>query len=128
MKYFYSPSTKGFYLEGVHANMPEDVFSVKPEQYVELMTGQMEGKEIYLAGTAKLGLRDQTAPEKTWEQVRAKRDRMLTNCDWTQMSDCPLSDEKKNLWREYRQKLRDLPTAYGKPSQVVWPSAPDAGE
>ena len=41
--------------------------------------------------------------------VRAARDQALSNCDWTVGVDSPLSDEQKELWRTYRQQLRDLP-------------------
>ena len=29
--------------------------------------------------------------------------------DWTQLADCPLTDEQKAKWNAYRQKLRDIP-------------------
>jgi hypothetical protein len=45
--YFFSPSTKGFYLSDIHGeNMPEDVLEVEGERYAELFAGQSEGKLI----------------------------------------------------------------------------------
>lgn len=44
------------------------------------------------------------------ERLREERNKMLLDCDWTLMPDCQLSDEKKQQWIEYRQKLRDLPS------------------
>lgn len=41
--------------------------------------------------------------------VRSRRNSLLNTSDWTQMPDSPLSDEKKNEWKIYRQQLRDLP-------------------
>ena len=45
-------------------------------------------------------------------QVHARviRTLMLEACDWTQASDAPLTDAKKQEWRTYRQALRDLPS------------------
>lgn len=40
--------------------------------------------------------------------VRMERNILLSQSDWTQMPDSPLSDEKKTEWATYRQELRDL--------------------
>ena len=47
-----------------------------------------------------------------WVELRQKRDSYLNASDWTQMSDCPLSDEKKQEWAIYRQLLREIPQRY----------------
>ena len=44
------------------------------------------------------------------EIVRPMRDDILKSCDWTQVADAPLTDEKKAEWATYRQALRDLPS------------------
>jgi hypothetical protein len=41
-------------------------------------------------------------------QVRAQRDRLLTDSDWTQVLDAPVD---RTEWATYRQALRDLPQA-----------------
>lgn len=44
---FYSPSTKGFYIEDIHgSNIPQDCVEITVEKHLELMNGQSEGKEI----------------------------------------------------------------------------------
>jgi hypothetical protein len=45
-----------------------------------------------------------------WKKVRRSRNLLLTESDWTQVNDSPLSDTKKEEWAVYRQALRDLPT------------------
>jgi hypothetical protein len=42
------------------------------------------------------------------EEAREKRNKLLIESDWTTLSDVPLSDEKKNEWKKYRQQLRDI--------------------
>ena len=42
------------------------------------------------------------------DAIRVERNRLLKLSDWTQMPDNQLSDSKKEEWRVYRQKLRDL--------------------
>lgn len=53
--------------------------------------------------------------------VRAKRDGLLINSDWTQVDDSPVD---KSAWATYRQSLRDVPTQAGFPNSVTWPSEP----
>lgn len=62
--------------------------------------------------------------EERWAAIRSRRDMLLTACDWTQMSDVPLTNEQKTAWQTYRQALRDLPQTYTDPGAVVWPESP----
>lgn len=57
-------------------------------------------------------------------EVREKRDSMLLKSDWTQTSDCILPANKKEEWKAYRQKLRDLPNQIGFPYDVDYPTQP----
>lgn len=61
--------------------------------------------------------------ESKWRVIREKRNRLLFECDWTQLSDSPLSVEKKEEWAIYRQELRDI-TSYPSPDSVIWPNEP----
>ena len=40
--------------------------------------------------------------------LRAHRNNLLNQSDWTVSVDSPLSDSKKAEWKTYRQALRDL--------------------
>jgi len=42
------------------------------------------------------------------EANRATRNKLLSDTDWTQMNDSPLSNEDKTAWATYRQELRDV--------------------
>ena len=62
-----------------------------------------------------------------WQDIRNKRNTLLRESDWTQMSDSPLSDAKKTEWATYRKSLRDLPTSNSSASSyddVTFPSEP----
>jgi len=61
--------------------------------------------------------------EALLSDIRGKRDLLLTSCDWTQLSDAPLTAEKRGSWQSYRQALRDLPKACD-PLNPVWPALP----
>lgn len=61
--------------------------------------------------------------ESKWREIREKRNRLLFECDWTQLPDSPLSVEKREEWAIYRQELRYI-TNYPSPDSVIWPSEP----
>lgn len=57
--------------------------------------------------------------------LRLKRNHALYECDWTQLTDAGLTEEKKTEWLEYRQKLRDLPNSCKNPCVAIWPVKPE---
>ena len=59
------------------------------------------------------------------KELREERNRRLAQTDYLFTSDFPhATPEKKQEWFEYRQALRDLPTATEDPENPVWPVAP----
>lgn len=59
------------------------------------------------------------------EDLRAKRNKLLSNCDWTDLPNAPLTEEKKIKWQNYRQQLRDLTngiTTVEQAKAVVFPN------
>ena len=61
-----------------------------------------------------------------WINVRNARNRLLLECDWTQLEDVP--ETTKNKYKEYRQKLRDLPQTYNEVDSidaVIFPTIPN---
>ena len=59
-----------------------------------------------------------------WNGMRSLRNEYLQQCDWTQLSDSPLSESKKSEWSIYRQALRDI-TLQEDPFNIVWPTKPE---
>lgn len=47
-------------------------------------------------------------PEELLAGIRARRDKLLAESDWTQVTDSPLTPVAKESWRVYRQALRDI--------------------
>lgn len=60
-----------------------------------------------------------------WKSVRVERDLRLSATDWTQLSDSPLSSEKKTAWKKYRQALRDVTETQSDPEKIIWPREPE---
>ena len=59
--------------------------------------------------------------------LRQRRNALLSSCDWTVLSDSPLSETEKTAWLEYRQDLRDITERLdteAKVKAVVFPDKP----
>jgi hypothetical protein len=57
-----------------------------------------------------------------WEPARDKRDKLLQECDYTQLADF---QGNKQAWLNYRTALRDVPQTFGNPESVIWPTKPE---
>ena len=55
------------------------------------------------------------------EAAIRKRNRLLYECDWTQVADAPVD---QTAWAAYRQALRDLPANTADFANIVWPQRP----
>jgi hypothetical protein len=57
--------------------------------------------------------------------LRQRRNSLIASCDWTVLSDSPLTN--KTAWLEYRQELRDITeglNTVAKVNAVVFPDKP----
>ena len=68
-------------------------------------------------------LKEQQGIATTMDSVRQKRDALLQSSDWVGLTDAVVKN--KEAWLAYRQALRDLPTTFKTPEEVVWPEAPN---
>jgi len=62
--------------------------------------------------------------EGQWLRIRRKRNKYLTETDWTQVPDSPLTNQKQTEWQVYRQSLRDI-TSQVDPFNISWPTPPE---
>jgi hypothetical protein len=62
--------------------------------------------------------------EEVVTQVRAERDRRLTETDWYMMPDYPADPETLEVVKNYRKALRDITLQSGFPRDVEWPVMP----
>ena len=63
--------------------------------------------------------------DRAMADLRSKRDRLLSSCDWVMMSDSPITD--KTEWETYRQALRDITnglTTVEDVNAVIFPTKP----
>ena len=67
------------------------------------------------------------ALENALNNLRAERNSLLKNSDWTDLPSSPLTDEKKSEWQTYRTNLRDITnglTTVEQVETVEFPSKP----
>jgi len=57
-----------------------------------------------------------------WDAIRAERNKLLVESDWTQLPDVPVDAA---AWATYRQALRDV-TTQANPFAIVWPESPSS--
>jgi len=59
----------------------------------------------------------------TWDSIRATRDEILRDTDWTMTTGASVDQAQ---WAAYRQNIRDIPQTYKDktPDDVVWPTQP----
>jgi len=65
--------------------------------------------------------------EPFWDAMKKRRNFLLTESDWSQLPDAPLTESEKQQWRTYRQQLRDIPAANANATVIAginWPEKP----
>jgi hypothetical protein len=65
----------------------------------------------------------ETRKNEKWEEVRDIRNNLLTQSDWTQFQDSPITGSLLTDWQTYRQGLRDI-TSQENPYSLTWPTKP----
>lgn len=135
MKYYYSPSTNGFYNTVNHGprkiaaeqtaaerkagkrpamvpnpacQIPGDATEITAERMDELFAAQAGGRFIADMGGKPVAITNPGGSAGAAAARRVARDRKLADSDWTQLPDAPLSADERAAWATWRQLLRDL--------------------
>ena len=96
------------------------------------ITNTIDGTSYHLSWDGTTVSADDTAKStwelaEEWKRIRTERTRLLSESDWTQGADSPLTTQQKSDWAVYRTSLRTLPedqssvTSY---SDINWPTKP----
>ena len=97
-----------------------------PAFATEVEPPQVSSEQVACWNGAQWEIKDvpkQEAPKITWDQIRMKRNALISHSDWVMFEDAKVSN--KEAWLTYRQALRDLPQDFRTPEEVVWPSKPE---
>lgn len=116
-------------MEGPQA-VPTSPYEYSQRQGIEEINGKWFTK--YVLGPIFTDNETQTAAEQLTaykaqidddraKGVRATRDQLLKDTDWTQIKDVPVDQE---AYATYRQALRDITEQEGFPFNITWPELP----
>jgi len=62
---------------------------------------------------------------RKWDFVEMECDKLLAQCDWTQIPDSGLTFAQQTAWLDYRQALREIREIYVNPDDVIIPDIPE---
>tara|TARA_R100000781_G_scaffold74697_2_gene46509 strand:+ start:5156 stop:5551 length:396 start_codon:yes stop_codon:yes gene_type:complete len=119
--WYFKNDTFQYTSTNVKFSAPKDFVIIESEEEPDLTkTYALVDGKITVTGDAPT-LTTEQRTEVQWAEVRAKRNKLLTESDWTQLGDVP--KETKELWESYRQELRDV-TNQADPYNIKWPVPP----
>lgn len=61
---------------------------------------------------------------KQIQTIKADRDKMLASTDWIVSKNLENGNSVPEVWKIYRQALRDIPNQEGYPWTITWPTRP----
>ncbi len=132
MKYFYSGTTNGAYIDALSPSIPEDAVEISKELYNELFTTTIDG--TVGPGADGLPVLIPSVGPTDEELALRRRDRLLSVAT-TRMA--PLqdavdigeatTDEDAELtaWKRYRMLLNRIQQQDGFPQNIDWPAVPN---
>lgn len=124
MANYFSPSTKLCYDTDIdYPSLPDDIIEVSAEKHIEIIDNLNNNKRVVIVDNEITYTDAAPLVISTWSEIRAKRNRLISRSDYTQMPDWP---GDKEAWAAYRQQLRDIPQIYSKPELVEFPTPPGA--
>lgn len=111
MEMYYSDKDHlaGFYSKELHGGkIPDGSIKLSETEYQEAIQKSCEGKIISIA-EGKLVYSDPKPTREESENVALlKRNSLLKDSDWTILPDSPFTEEQREIWKAYRQQLRDI--------------------
>jgi hypothetical protein len=108
-------------------------FAIDPREYEVVQVSELpkhyKNNKFYLIDGVFSYINAEDEVADKWVDVRAKRDQLLDESDELSLSKwqdrwLAQSEALRNAWTAYRQALRDIPTTYTNPDEVVWPDLP----
>ena len=114
----------GFYADEIHGTkIPEPKVPITEAEWQDALSNQ-NSRKISLE---TLKMVETVPPAATRAEcltgIRFRRNQLLAETDWTQLSDAAMTDDQKTAWRSYRQALRDFPAGCN-PYSPDWPARP----
>jgi hypothetical protein len=81
--------------------------------------------DLYNKGELKISINKAVDEELLSAEALMKRNTLLKESDYYMVDDYPISKEKKEEMKAYRQSLRDITKQKSFPDNIVWPKKPE---
>jgi len=107
-------------LDGTNWLIPAGCVETAPPTVTDTQLARWGGTEWVVETIPVVEIDPEPEPTAPEVLARAKRNRLLSTSDWTQVDDSPVD---KSAWATYRQLLRDVPQQADFPD-VTWPTKP----
>ncbi|OUR38548.1 hypothetical protein B9J96_06040 [Enterobacter roggenkampii] len=130
-KYYYSPSTRGFYQSQIHKEYPADAIEIDESEYFRLIQAQQNGMEI-TPGAYGSPVLTEPVIDYVAQAQQVKNSLRLTadaEISWRQDAvDAGIATAGETAalaeWKKYRVLLMRVDTS--KAPAIEWPTPPDA--
>ncbi|HFQ7885946.1 TPA: tail fiber assembly protein [Enterobacter roggenkampii] len=129
-KYYYSPSTRGFYQSQIHKAYPADAVEIDESEYFRLIEEQQNGMEI-TPGADGSPLLTEPVIDYVAQALQVKNSLRLTadaEISWRQDAvDAGIATGEEEIamavWKKYRVELMRVDTS--KAPDIEWPVKPE---
>ncbi|NIG44647.1 tail fiber assembly protein [Enterobacter sp. Acro-832] len=130
-KYYYSPSTRGFYQSQIHKEYPADAVEIDESEYCQLIQAQQNGMEITPGADGGPVLTEPVIDYAAQAQQVKNSLRLTADAEisWRQDAvDAGIATAGETAalaeWKRYRVLLMRVDTS--KAPVIEWPTQPDA--
>lgn len=112
IKYYYSNSTRGFYLDKLHGEkMPKDVVEITFEQYQQFLLDIGQGKQIIINSKEDIIIEDAELSKPSAEEIN-KKNKMMRLMAYKEESDSLFfkyqrGEIKKKVWLDKVKEIRE---------------------
>jgi hypothetical protein len=120
----YSPTTNSFYETSLQYNdLPIDCIEISNEKHSDLLERQGNENKQIIPDESGNPILVESVSYITWDDVRILRNEKLAESDWIMLQDAKPKPNKE-VWLDYRQKLRDITENFADPNLIIWPPEP----
>lgn len=111
---YYSDSQKGFFDSDLHSIIPEDAIEIRKEDHFDLVEWASTSNQKLSVKNGKV-IKDYDEEKRKQnikpgvDSIRDIRNYALAKSDIKVLPDYQITDEEREMWKVFRQKLRDLP-------------------
>lgn len=106
---YFCNATKSFYDSDICGSLPEGLIEISIDQHKIILDKINSGFDVEVSKEGAFAFFEkQNTKEQKEISVRKMRDILISSCDWTILPDSPFTEEQREIWKAYRQQLRDL--------------------